>query len=124
MKKYRLTPTRSQLLRILRSSRVPVSADELRRQLSVNKTTVYRQLESLVAQGKITQIDLADRTSRYESAETAHHHHLVCLSCRRICDISFPENIATTVKSIADSRKFNIKFHRLEFFGLCADCRS
>lgn len=124
MKKYRLTPTRSQLLSILQSTRSPISAEDILKQLPVNKTTVYRQLDKLVKQGLATPLLFSDRTTRYESASRDHHHHLICTRCRRVSEISIPENIENTAGSVAATQKFRIQFHRLEFFGLCADCQS
>lgn len=124
MKKYRLTATRSQLLRILESSKSPISAEEILTRLSVNKTTVYRQLDSLVKQGIASPVTFTDRTTRYESAKLGHHHHLVCTKCQKVTDVCIPENIDQQVEPIAAAKKFRITFHQLEFFGLCADCQS
>jgi Fe2+ or Zn2+ uptake regulation protein len=123
MKKFRLTPTRSQLLKIFQSSSYPISAEQILKKIPVNKTTVYRQLETLANQGLIKPIVFSDRTTRYESSQLSHHHHLICTRCNQVTDIIIPENIETKAKSVASETKFRIQSHNLEFFGLCKNCQ-
>ncbi|OGD10011.1 hypothetical protein A2397_01045 [Candidatus Amesbacteria bacterium RIFOXYB1_FULL_44_23] len=123
MNKYRLTQTRSQLLKLLKNTPLPVSAEDLLQKVPVNKTTIYRQLTSMVAQGLIKPVLFTDRTLRYESADRDHHHHLICTNCKKIIDISFPENIEQTAQTSASAQKFKINTHHLEFFGLCQNCQ-
>jgi Fe2+ or Zn2+ uptake regulation protein len=123
MKKHRLTVARSNLLKILESSPSPISADEILKLLPVNKTTVYRQLQSLINQELVIPVNFSDRTIRYESAKTGHHHHLICTKCHWISDVTIPENVENYIKPIATARKFSIKSHQLEFFGLCQGCK-
>ena len=123
MKKFRLTQTRSQLLKLLKNTSLPVSAEDILQKVPVNKTTVYRQLTSLVAQGLVKPVLFTDRTFRYESADRDHHHHLICTNCKKIIEISFPENVEESAKSTATTQKFKINSHYLEFFGLCQNCQ-
>lgn len=124
MKKHRRTAARTNLLQILESAASPVCAEEILKILPVNKTTVYRQLQSLINQKLVIPVNFSDRTVRYESVKTGHHHHLVCTKCHWVSDVSIPENIENAVRPIARHKKFRISSHQLEFFGLCANCQT
>lgn len=125
----RNTPIRTALLEILDKHAEPLSTQDLLkflngRGLKANKTTVYRQLETLVHFGIISEIHFADRTKRYELAnESGHHHHLVCVQCQRIEDVSFPSDLETHEKTIWKNNKFKVLQHSLEFFGVCHTCQ-
>lgn len=125
----RLTPVRLALLDILSQKHEPQTTHELgaalaKRGLHANKTTVYRQLETLEQYGIVQEINLADRAQRYELiAEEGHHHHLVCLTCGRIEDVAFATDIESQEKLIWKKNKFKVARHSLEFFGTCQSCQ-
>ena len=125
----RITPIRTALIEILGKSRAPHSPQELLAALSragfkANKTTVYRQLEVLQRYALVHEVRLADRTARYELAgDNGHHHHLVCLHCGRIEDVSFPTDLQQQEQAIGKRHKFKVLRHALEFFGICQACR-
>ncbi len=126
----RITPIRTALLDILAKSHEPKSPQELlaalaKRGFKANKTTVYRQLEVLLPYSIIHEVNFADRTKRYELVnESGHHHHMVCLQCQRIEDVSFPTDLAEQEKAILKNHKFKVLQHSLEFFGICKTCQT
>ena len=68
------------------------SADDVydvvsRRVDSISRTTVYRTLENLARMGVITKACHPGRVARYDR-RTELHHHLICLYCDSIADIS------------------------------------
>jgi len=125
----RITPVRSALLEILSKGHEPKTPQELlsslgKKGFQANKTTVYRQLEALARYDIVREVRFADRTKRYELvSESGHHHHLVCLQCRRIEDVSFPTDLEQHEKAIWKKNKFKVLQHSLEFFGLCKSCQ-
>jgi Fur family transcriptional regulator, ferric uptake regulator len=118
----RQTKTRKKLLALLTSARRPISVADLLSHLSVNKTTVYRQLDSLVKAGQVTEVRFSDRKVRYELASLPHHHHLVCTACDSVRDIDLPDDIESIASKFPNRDGFVIQNHYLEFFGLCAKC--
>lgn len=101
----------------------PVSAEELHAKVAADLVTVYRTLESFAVAGLIREVRFKDTTTRYECAESAHHHHLVCTTCGIIdelpeCDLAIIER---TVLRASD-RFATINEHALEFFGTCVRC--
>lgn len=116
---------RKLLVEIFTKSQKPVSAVDLLEEFKVpaNKTTVYRELYTLVDQNVLREVDFGDGTKRYELASETHHHHLICTSCKRIEDIDLKTDLAKDEKEITAKTGFRISFHSLEFFGLCKKCQ-
>ena len=125
----RITPLRTALIEVLSKSHEPKTPQELllalaKKGFKANKTTVYRQLEALQRFSIIQEVRFTDRTKRYELVnESGHHHHLVCLQCQRIEDVSFPTDLEQHEKTIWKKNKFKVLQHSLEFFGLCKSCQ-
>lgn len=124
----RQTRARQLIVETLSRSRTPLTAAELlaqlRRQLPLHKTTVYRNLDSMVAAGGVVRVTLGDGAVRYESTTRPHHHHLVCRGCRKVEDVELNEQTVEAVeRSLAKRHGFGHVQHRLEFSGLCRRCR-
>lgn len=127
--KERITPVRLALVYALGRDGKPRTPQELLRALAkqglkANKTTVYRQLETLERYKIINAVYFADRAKRYELAdESGHHHHLVCLRCQRVVDVNWPADLKKYEQEIWQKNKFKVRRHSLEFFGLCQACQ-
>lgn len=121
-KKKRITPARIKILKILCSTPSPITAETLVKKVNVNKTTSYRELEFLLKNEIIQEVDFGDGTKRYELKELKHHHHLVCLRCKSVQDISFNENLEKEEIKIKKYQRFQVLRHDLEFFGYCHNC--
>lgn len=112
---------------VLNSLRAPASVLDIlnrlsRKGLRPNKTTVYRDIETLVHEGVVVAVDFGDRTKRYELAEGGHHHHLVCKTCGGVEDIELGDDLVAQKRSIARKSGFVVESHNLEFFGICKTC--
>lgn len=125
----RITPFRTALIKILDKSHSPQTPAELlailsKRGFAVNKTTIYRQLQALEDYNVIRAVHFTDRSIRYEMVNSSgHHHHLVCLECKRIEDVSFPTDLKIQEDIIRKKHHFKVLQHSLEFFGLCKKCQ-
>jgi Fe2+ or Zn2+ uptake regulation protein len=123
----RLTKVRTALIRLLVLAQEPLTEQSIRTQLinsglRPNKTTVYRQLKSLLKLGMVSAIEFGDGKSRYELSGIEHHHHLVCLECKKVENIKLSDNFARMEKRLSRTRGFKMTGHILEFFGLCKNC--
>jgi len=120
----RATPHRLALLGSLATARSPKTAEELRDRLKkIDLVTVYRNMQSLVSAGLVREVRFKDTTVRYEFADDAHHHHLVCTTCGLIDELPECDLYAIEKKVLAASRAFTaINEHSLEFFGTCMAC--
>ncbi len=127
----RMTSVRTCMIEIFSKKKNPVSAFEILEELKkyglrVNKTTVYREIAFLLEGKVINQISLGEEQNRYELFEE-HHHHLVCQNCRRIEEIESKEIeklLLSVEKKMKQKNKFSKILHSLEFFGVCAKCKS
>ena len=133
---YRVTLPREAILSLLRSTDDHLSARDifLRAQKacpSCGLNTVYRTLELLVDLGLVTRLDFGDGQARYElsreHARKSHHHHLVCIKCKRIVDYTdFIKDevdlIEKTERGLSEKFGFKITDHEIVFKGICAQC--
>lgn len=124
----RATKTRNAVLCLFFRDHTPLSAsrilDELDAQLvRVNKTTVYRELETLETLGIIKSLTLQDRKQYFELATREHHHHFVCTVCQQITDVEIDEEgILERAERLGRKLGFRITNHAVEFYGQCATC--
>ncbi len=100
----------------------PVDALALIDKLKVNKTTIYRELTTLVEENIITEIDFGDGKKRYELSSLSHHHHLVCVKCKAVSEYTVKTDLSKEEAQIKKEYSFTVQKHMLEFFGICKDC--
>ncbi|MBE9528056.1 MAG: transcriptional repressor [Proteobacteria bacterium] len=105
----------------------PMTAPELLLALealgvSVNKTTVYREIDFLMARKLLREVHLGDGVRRYEYLEGGHHHHLVCVECNNIECFEMTGCLKEFEAQITSERNFRFIKHSLEFFGVCGQC--
>lgn len=125
---HRQTKARTAIVALLVRTKNPLPIVEIGERLAglairVNKTTLYRELQFLVAQDIAREIDFGEGKKRYEFASAAHHHHVVCTRCQRVEDVVFPDDLLTHETAAAQQTGYRIQSHSLEFFGLCTQCR-
>ncbi len=100
----------------------PIDATLLIDKLQVNKTTVYRELATLVSKGILSEIDFGDGKKRYELSTLSHHHHLVCVKCKSVSEYKVETDLSLEEKNIQRNFSFTVQKHTLEFFGICRSC--
>lgn len=121
------TPARLAVLKLLESTDKPLDVTAIaqfvwQQQIGADPATIFRIINILTEHGIIKQLQLGEGKFRYEYAAKADHHHLVCTNCGDIEDISDCPIIALE-KAIAKKKRFLIKSHSLEFFGICQQCQ-
>jgi Fur family peroxide stress response transcriptional regulator len=99
-----------------------VHAAVARRRPGISRSTVYRALEGLAEMGVITKVCHPGRAVRYDR-RTELHHHLVCLRCDAVIDITDPRLDALPVP---DTRPwgFEVEDLRVQLRGTCQRCRA
>ena len=136
LKGYRKSNLRPLILEILLDSQVPLNAKNILQALKKygefpNKTTVYREIETLTKEKIIQEVDLYSGAIRYEIIpEDGHRHHLICSKCGIVFYLS-PEKIQKLEKSIQKLEKeveFDFSFlpvsHTFQIKGICAKCQA
>lgn len=127
-KGLRSTRQRDVILDIFLSTHQHVSVEELYLKIKasnpgIGHATVYRTLKLFVEAGLAREILLHDGQTRYEHVMAGEHHdHLVCTGCNGIIEFE-NETIEKLQDEIAALHGFLIRSHKLEIYGLCADCR-
>ena len=124
----RITSAKRHTVQFAIDSLIPFSARELLAHLQhvgepVNKSTAYRQLESLVGVGILAAVNFDDGFVRYELATDSCHHHVVCESCgftKHIEDLG--KDLSRIQRKISHASGFQVNRHLVEFFGLCNRC--
>ncbi len=126
-KNFRQTRQRTRILELLRSTEIHPTADWLYEQLKnefprLSLGTVYRNISILVGQGLAKKIHFGSTFDRFE-ANIKPHYHLICESCRRILDFQMPvyDDLNSQAKQLTN---FDIRYHKLEFFGICEECKA
>ena len=120
-----ITDRQKQLLEELKKCDDELTGQELHRQLhqgekTMGLATVYRNLQVLVKQGLVRSRHLPTGEVLYTPVERD-IHHLTCVNCGETTKVE-----GCPVKTInapkKTSKKFELLFHTLEFFGLCQNC--
>jgi Fe2+ or Zn2+ uptake regulation protein len=95
--------------------------ERVRRQMPrVSLGTVYRNLQLLVAEGRL-KAWTRGRATRYD-ADVLPHDHFVCRACGLLLDIErAPEAISSEKRLRAGGHQIDNRI--LEFIGVCRDCR-
>ncbi|WP_299486468.1 transcriptional repressor [Acaryochloris sp. IP29b_bin.137] len=121
----KLTPHQRRVLEVLFSTPQEFSAQDLHQELKkqqqrVGLATIYRALKVLQQHGKVQTRTLTNGEAVYSIA-SAHRHHLTCVNC----GISMPLlncPVHELEQELAQTQKFQVFYHTLEFFGLCQNC--
>ena len=91
--------------------------EKLRSQgIVVNKTSVYRNLDSFLEDDRICRQSFGEDEFVYE-LQSGHHDHVQCKVCGKVaevpCQVSSSQKIAGYV----------VDHHHLTLYGLCATCQ-
>ncbi|MDR0468431.1 MAG: transcriptional repressor [Peptococcaceae bacterium] len=126
-KSQRLTKQKATILEILRSVESHPTAEwiyqEARKKIpGLSLGTVYRNLNQLRENGEILELDYGSSQSHFDGRHD-NHYHFSCVECGRVFDVHMPmiKSIETKVKAAAGD--FQIFGYRLEYYGLCGECR-
>jgi Fur family ferric uptake transcriptional regulator len=125
----RLTTQRKVLVEIIQDAPVHLDAAALlelarKRDIRIDRATVYRTIELLKKQQLIDELDLMHLNGEkhyYEARTEREHLHLACFGCGRIQELA--NGIFERLKTeVARQSGFEIQVTRLEMGGLCRHC--
>jgi len=87
---------------------------------TISLGTVYRNLQRLVADRRISAAPLGARVARYDPTPTP-HDHFVCQDCGRVEDIT----VSHTSGGVRAARRagHEVSSHALVLYGRCRTCR-
>jgi Fe2+ or Zn2+ uptake regulation protein len=119
----KITSVRKRILEILKTSAKPLTVHEVLSEIEANKTTIYREIDTLLRAGYLDEVDFGDRNKRYELLSLGHHHHLICVRCHKVEDVVLKETLFNEEELISHANNFKVLHHSLEFFGYCHNCQ-
>ncbi len=124
----RATPIRQALMDVLERSQAPLSIKELSvllggRGLNPNKTTLYRQITSLLEIGLLEELTLLPGLQHFEW-KRQHHHHFSCRSCESVWDVESDqiEQLIYSLEQKLARQGHQVDAHQLEWHGRCVAC--
>ncbi len=127
-KGLKATKGRLGILNIFAREAKPLSIKQLQNRIGPSgpdTATLYRNAESLTAEGLLVKVNLGGKNSSYELAGRAHHHHLICKNCRKISDVTISIRPALNLQALKSAKDFAaVTGHSLEFFGFCKKCQN
>ncbi len=126
----RYTTGRRRVVGALAAADGPVTAADLQSRLgSLPLSSLYRSLAVLEDAGVVAPHFGQKGITRYELAEwlQGHHHHLVCIECGSVDDVSLSRQheqvVRRVIAEIGEAASFQPVSHTLEIEGRCARCR-
>lgn len=92
-REWRLTAQRRVIAEVLSGEHVHLTADEVFERArallpEVSRATVYNTLNELVGMGELLEMPHTDGRKRYDPNVEERHHHLVCVDCGRMLDVT------------------------------------
>jgi Fe2+ or Zn2+ uptake regulation protein len=121
------TPKRLAILEILAEASGYLGPEEVWQKMktsfkSIGLPTVYRNLEDLSKGEVIIKVLHPDRKLYYFYCRNAgHHHHFVCVSCRKVEDIQFC-GMREIEDEVKNSLKGQVVSHLFQVYGFCNTC--
>ena len=126
--KAQRTRSQDRILKLLKQLNHEISAQglyvELRQaSIPLGLATVYRSLEALKLAGIVQARVLGNGETLYSQVQSD-RHHLTCLQCGASTPLNETDcPVHALEENLRQSAQFEIYYHTLEFFGLCAPCQ-
>jgi len=126
-RQQKITRHRLAILSLLEASATPMSAEDIYRQLNygnshVSLSTVYRNLERMLADDLIIKQGMLDNKIQYSFRRDTHSHHVICLECHKMISITkCPLDILAS--QLIKDEGFYLTDHHMELYGYCQECR-
>ncbi len=127
-KDLRVTSQRRAILTVLAGVRAVMNVQELFQEVikilpGTNFSTIYRNLDTLLAHGLLCRISRESGGDLYElRREEEHHHHVICKGCGASIPVKFCPLEAMAAELAG--KGFLPTEHHFEVYGLCEHCQS
>ncbi len=124
---FRLTPQRIAVLRILSASEGHPGAEDIYTQVknefpTTSLATVYKTITLLKELNEVLELGFSEGGNRYDGKNPFPHPHLICVKCKKVIDADL-ESLGDLTEELTQDTGFEILSHRLDFFGICPDCK-
>ena len=124
---FRITPQRLAVLRVLPVSEGHPSVESVYETVrqefpTTSIATIYKTVNLLKQLNEVLELGFADGSNRYDGNKPYPHPHVICVQCKKIIDPDLA-TLEDMTAEISDESGFEILTHRLDFFGICGDCK-
>jgi Fur family peroxide stress response transcriptional regulator len=124
---FRITPQRLAVIRVLAASErhpsVETVYETVRREFPTTSiATIYKTVHVLKQMNEVLELGFPDGSNRYDGNKPFPHPHVICVRCQKIIDPDLG-SLKDMTAEVADETGFDILAHRLDFFGICGDCK-
>jgi Fur family peroxide stress response transcriptional regulator len=121
----KLTQQRLEIFREMAADRNHPSAERIFKRLqqkmpTIALDTVYRTLATFDELGLVKKLQVMGERALFD-ANLKEHHHFVCIRCKKVQDLYWPEFDRTTLPE-QSSAMGQIQSRHLELRGICRDC--
>ncbi len=89
----------------------------------IGLATIYRTLKLFCETGLAQERHFGTQTQFDNVAHKGHHDHMICTSCGKIVEFQNCQ-IEKLQEEVATKNGFSIQTHKLELYGLCANCQN
>ncbi|MBF0112078.1 MAG: transcriptional repressor [Desulfamplus sp.] len=125
---HKITPQRIAIVKILADSQGHPSVENIYEHLkddfpTMSLATVYRTVLLVKSLGEVLELGFPDGSNRYDANRPYPHPHVICVKCGKVIDPDI-SGLKDMQKEIAKETGFEILTHRLDFFGICSDCKN
>jgi Fe2+ or Zn2+ uptake regulation protein len=123
----KVTPKRVAILRMLTEESIYLSPEEIWKKVrkdfrNIGLPSVYRILEEFSRGGLVLKVIHTNRQLYYYLCPNPeHHHHFICLSCRKVQDLNICIG-EEAVRRAEKKTKGKVLSHILQINGLCEKC--
>jgi Fur family ferric uptake transcriptional regulator len=110
-KNLKLTPARVEVLEILVTKNKPISYEDIKDELTMDKATFYRNIAKFEENSIIRSFESNDK-KRYFSLEQNFHPHFICTKCN-------------TISCLSEDNLINMDGYKIESIiikGICPLC--
>lgn len=112
-KNLKLTTARKAILEIFEKASKPLSYEDIKDKISMDKATFYRNISKFEEENLINSLESNDKKRYFELAKTS-HSHFICTKCNKVECIESPVDI-------------NLPGYKIEnviIKGVCKECNS
>jgi Fur family ferric uptake transcriptional regulator len=117
----RLSTARRLVLDALFEAEGPVTAAHLSRSLSLDESSVYRNLELLEERGVIRHLHLGHSPGLYVLASENDVEYLYCERCAKVTAVT-PDRLDPIREQVRREFGYTPRFTHFAIVGLCRDC--
>lgn len=88
---------------------------------AISLATVYKNIRTFTDAGLLREVNVLHESVRLD-ANLEDHHHLVCMRCKQVSDVSGQDIGPVKIRGGRLPNGFRVERCTVELLGICADC--